>query len=71
MSALDVIWKRAEIEQRAGAPASMVALYVRVEVEHIKAEHHGNAQDCVECLQVIPPASEWDLAWPKTTGGPA
>jgi hypothetical protein len=62
MSDLDVIWKRAEVEARAGAPAGMVSLYVRIEVEHIKAGHEGDAQDCGYCLMAIPPCSQWDLS---------
>jgi hypothetical protein len=40
---------RALAEARAGAPADLVAFYVVVEVQHLRAGHTGSAQHCEPC----------------------
>ena len=41
---------RAQVEADAGAPGPMIAIYVRMEVEHLIAGHDGDAMDCDACM---------------------
>lgn len=46
---VEQIAERARTEAHAGAPASMVARYVTIEVRHLLAGHEGHGVNCTHC----------------------